>query len=141
MAYLGLEEQIQEVRSRDPRYHQAAYFFVLEALDYTIANLGRYDRGGEERHVDGTELALGIGRYAIFRFGPLADRVFARWGVSTSDDLGEIVFNMVDCGLLNSRPEETRADFAGAFDFGERFSPAAGIEVDWDDLRWEPEEN
>jgi len=141
MAYLGLEEQIQEVRSRDPRYGQPAYFFVLEALDYTIANLGRYDRGGRERHVDGTELAQGICQYAIFRFGPLADRVFARWGVRSSGDLGEIVFNMVECGLLNSRPDETKEDFDGAFDFGERFQPAAGIEVDWDDLRWEPDQD
>jgi uncharacterized repeat protein (TIGR04138 family) len=137
MAYLGLEEQIQAVRSRDPRYGQSAYFFVLEALDYTIANLDRYDREGTERHVDGVELADGICEYAVFRFGPLADKVFSHWGITTSADLGEIVFNMVDCGLLNSRPDENKEDFDGAFDFKDRFDIAAAVAVDWEDLAWE----
>ena len=51
--------------------------------------------------------------------------------------MGEVVFNMIDCGLLHSRPEDSRDEFAGVFQFEEAFDLASGIAIPWDDLRWE----
>ncbi len=137
MAYLGLEEQIQEVRTKDPRYRREAYFFLLEALDFTLDMLGRYDLEGEERHVGPREYLEGIREYAVFKFGPLAGLVLRKWGVRTTEDLGEIVFNMVDCGLLHSRPQDRKEDFRGIFDFEEAFSFKEALRIDWEDLAWE----
>jgi len=137
MAYLGLDEQIQEVRTKDPRYSREAYFFLLEALDYTIDRLGRYDLEGEERHVGPREYLEGIREYAIFQFGALAGLVLRKWGVHSTGDMGEIVFNMVDCGLLHSRPQDRKEDFEDVFDFDRAFSLGAGVEIDWDDLAWD----
>ena len=137
MAYLGLEEQIQEVRTKDPRYRREAYFFLLEALDYTIDSLGRYDLDGEERHVGPREYLEGIREYAILRFGPLAGLVLRKWGVRSTADIGEIVFNMVECGLLHSRPQDRKEDFREAYDFDRAFSLEASVRIDWDDLAWD----
>ena len=91
-----LEDKIQGLRRRDRRYSRNAYYFVLDALDWTIAELGRDEKAGEERHVGGRELLLGIKEYASLQFGPMAPLVFERWGVRRSSDFGEVVFNLVD---------------------------------------------
>lgn len=116
-----LEDRIGQIRRRDRRFGRYAYFFVLDSLDYTMASLGRDQRAGEERHVGGQELLEGIRDLAAEQFGPMAASVFSRWGVRGTDDFGEIVFNLIDAGLLSRRPEDSRLDFAGAYDFESEF--------------------
>jgi uncharacterized repeat protein (TIGR04138 family) len=36
-----LEDKIQNVRRRDRRFSRHAYYFVLDALDFTMSHLGR----------------------------------------------------------------------------------------------------
>jgi uncharacterized repeat protein (TIGR04138 family) len=74
-----LEDKIQNVRRRDRRFSRHAYYFVLDALDWTMSELGREQMVGEERHVGGRELLLGIKEYASLQFGPMAALVFDRW--------------------------------------------------------------
>jgi uncharacterized repeat protein (TIGR04138 family) len=99
-----LEDKIQNVRRRDRRFSRNAYYFVLDALDYTMTHLGRDELTGEDRHIGGKELIGGIREYAADQFGPMATIVFERWGVRSSADFGEIVFNLIDAELLSRRP-------------------------------------
>ena len=117
-----LEEKIQTVRRRDRRFSRLAYYFVLDALDYTMSHLGRDALTGEERHVGGRELLAGIQEYASDQFGPMAALVFERWGVRRSSDFGEIVFNLIDAELLSRRPTDSRLDFVDGTDFRETFA-------------------
>jgi uncharacterized repeat protein (TIGR04138 family) len=117
MATQSLEEKILTLRKRDRRYARFAYDFVLEALDYTISRAGRRGRTGENRHVGGRELLEGIREMVADQFGPLGKLVLNHWGVTRTEDVGEIVFNLIDIGLLNRRPEDTRLDFADGYDF------------------------
>jgi uncharacterized repeat protein (TIGR04138 family) len=117
-----LEEKIQTVRRRDRRFSRHAYYFVLDALDYTMTRLGREQLSGEERHVGGRELLSGIKEYASEQFGPMATIVFERWGVRRSGDFGEIVFNLIDAELLSRRPSDSRLDFVDGIDFRETFA-------------------
>ncbi|MBL9078549.1 MAG: hypothetical protein JNL08_13650 [Planctomycetes bacterium] len=112
-----LEDTIQAVRRRDRRFSRNAYYFVLDALDFTMSNLGREKMTGEDRHVGGRELLAGIKDYAADQFGPMAEVVFARWGVRAPADFGEIVFNLIDAELLSRRPTDSRLDFVDGFDF------------------------
>ena len=116
-----LEDRIQAVRMRDRRFSRHAYYFVLDALDYTMAQLGKDQLTGEDRHVGGRELLQFIQELAAEQFGPMAQLVFDRWGVTSSDDFGEIVFNLIDAELLSRRPTDSRLDFADGFDFEETF--------------------
>ena len=117
-----LEEKIQSVRRRDRRFSRHAYYFVLDALDFTMTRLGREQKSGEERHVGGRELLGGIKEYASEQYGPMAALVFERWGVRRSGDFGEIVFNLIDAELLSRRPSDSRLDFVDGIDFRETFA-------------------
>jgi uncharacterized repeat protein (TIGR04138 family) len=118
----SLEERILQIRRRDRRFARHAYEFVLDALDYTIVHLGRDQKSGEERHVGGKELLVGIKKLAADQFGAMAPVVFQQWGVRSSEDFGEVVFNLIDAGLLSRRAQDSRLDFVDGIDFERAFA-------------------
>ncbi len=109
------EEKLDALLKRDPRYGHDAYLFVFEGLRYTLKNLG------VQRHVSGQELLEGIRAHALDQFGGLAPLVLSEWGVRKTDDFGEIVFNLVDHGLMGKTEHDSREDFRGVFRFDEAF--------------------
>ena len=130
---VDLETAIRErVLSRDSRYELPAYLFMYEALAYTQKALGRDGRNlaPAQRHVTGQELLNGIREYAGQMFGPLAPTVFRSWRVRSTEDFGEIVFNLVEQGLLGKTERDAREDFAGGFDFDHAFEGAFKVKVE-----------
>jgi uncharacterized repeat protein (TIGR04138 family) len=75
----------------------------------------------EKGHVSGQELLSGIREFALRQFGPMALTVLEEWGVKRCEDFGEIVFNMIESGLLAKTAEDSRDDFKGGYDFMEAF--------------------
>lgn len=111
---------IRAIREQDPRYHEDAYWFVREGLEYTVKEHKKVPEG-VLHHVRGNELLEGIRDFALEQFGPVSLTVLKSWGIRSCEDFGEIVFNMVDFGLLGKTEQDDRADFAGVFDFREAF--------------------
>src|SRR5260221_4871840 len=120
MHEVNFEEALSQILVKDQRYHRDAYLFVREALDFTQKQIVK-EAKGEVRHVSGQELLKGIREFALTQFGPMTLTVFQEWVVRASQDFGEIVFNMVEIGLLAKTDKDTRADFANAYDFEEAF--------------------
>ena len=54
-------------------------------------------------------------------FGPLAGRVWRAWGVRDTLDWGQIVFLLVENGMLNRQDSDSVEDFRAGFDFDEVF--------------------
>lgn len=106
---------MDQIRLREARFHEHAYLFVLQALEHLQ---GRLD---ERRHVDGRELAHAVRDLALERFGVVSGLVLEYWGVRSTADLGDIVFAMVDTGLLISQASDTRLDFENVYDFDDAF--------------------
>jgi uncharacterized repeat protein (TIGR04138 family) len=106
---------MDRIRLREARYDERAYLFVLAALEFCQQRLT------ERRHLTGRELAVGCRDLALQRYGVLARTVLDHWGVRDSLDIGEIVFTLVDVGLLMSQPNDTKDDFVGVFDFHQAF--------------------
>jgi len=129
-----LQPLIREIRiQHHRRYAEAAYFFVLEALDYTIFLESR-DRGAAQpretshiRHISPRELLSALRNYAQEEFGPLAPYAFRSWGVTCTEDFGSLVFQMCEAGLLNKTDQDRRQDFADGFDFNNAFSIADSV--------------
>ena len=48
-------------------------------------------------------------------------QLLAHWGVRSTQDIGDIVFTLVDMGLLISQPHDSRDDFAEVFAFEDAF--------------------
>jgi uncharacterized repeat protein (TIGR04138 family) len=79
-------------------------------------------KSGEERHVGGRELLEGIKELAADEFGPMAPEVFRQWGIKDTGDFGEMVFNLIEGGLLSRRAQDSRLDFVDGFDFESTFA-------------------
>ena len=120
---------IQELVEKDPRYQEDAYVFVREGLDYTVHEKNEVPKN-QSHHVRGWELAEGIREYAIREYGPVTLRVLRHWGIESCEDLGEIVYNMIDAQILGKTPEDNKTDFHDVYDFEEAFRdpflPTAG---------------
>jgi uncharacterized repeat protein (TIGR04138 family) len=111
-----LEEALLErLRARHPEFHDGAYVFVLSALHYVIAHLP------EPRHISGRELAEGVRDLALERFGPLARTVLEHWGIRATGNVGDVVFALVEAGVLIKQDEDGPEDFLGVYDFDEAF--------------------
>lgn len=123
------EEKIRDILQTDGRYDKGAYLFVLEALTHTVEMLGRKDLPDQERHVSGRELLDGIRKFALRCFGPLARIVLNRWGIRRTEDLGDIVFKLVEVKLLLDRPSDSRDDFSNGFDFHVTFEKTYAVEL------------
>jgi uncharacterized repeat protein (TIGR04138 family) len=116
LAELAFRDGIWErIRARDPRFHEQAYLFVLAALEFAQLRLP------ERRHISGRELAEACRDFALQRYGIMAPVVLDYWSINTTADLGDIVFTLVELGLLISLPSDTRDDFVDVFRFEEAF--------------------
>jgi len=122
MAEDNFEQKIETIRAKDPRYTRDAYAFVREALDYTQRAMGQGKRvDGKITHVTGQELLGGVRDFALSQYGPMTITVFEEWGVRNCGDFGEIVFNMVEIGLLAKTEKDSRTDFQDVYGFDEAF--------------------
>ena len=151
MPFVDPKHPLFQLLQRDRRYTLEAYLFVLESLSFAQESLGMGQEpaveeleplpGGEaepkgtvrgrrgrsrkretERHVSGQELCEAARLYGLQQYGYLAPTVLATWGIRATDDLGEIVFNMIDIGQMRKTRSDKREDFRGVYDFAEGFS-------------------
>jgi uncharacterized repeat protein (TIGR04138 family) len=114
------DEGLELILAKDPRYHHDAYLFIREALDYTQKAIIKENRG-QLRHVTGQELLGGVREFALSQFGPMTITVLEEWNVRTCQDFGEIVFNLVEAGLLAKTEKDSREDFRDGYDFTDAF--------------------
>jgi uncharacterized repeat protein (TIGR04138 family) len=120
MQPLNFDEVLDRILIHDKRYHREAYLFIREALDYTQRQIIQ-DKKPEPRHVTGKELIEGARLHGLAQFGPMAKTVLNEWGVMACEDMGELVFNMVEHGLLSKTESDSRDDFKGGYSFEEAF--------------------
>ena len=115
---------------RDRRYPFDAYIFVFEALRYAHETLGMgtaqpsedidlEEEPSEDQHLTGQELCEAIRHYAMDQFGLMAQAVLNHWGVRSTGDFGEIVFNLIGIGQMRKTEHDCREDFKQVYDFDE----------------------
>ena len=152
MPTMDLDASVRDICRRDPRFRPEAYQFLLEALDHTLARHGQ-SRSAPEAvpdaapesvpgpaatrgsippaappaapwNVTGRDLLEGFRDLAVDRYGALAREVIRTWGVTRTGDVGAIVFNMVEAGLLQKTATDSPADYHEVFDFETAFDRA-----------------
>ncbi len=141
---------LAELLSEDPRYKYEAYVFVFEALGYgqQVLGLGEpaesepfeadepdvestepdmesaepdMESTEPERHVTGQQLCEAVRRFALDQYGYMAKTVLGTWGIRSTGDIGEIVFNLIRIEKMKKTPHDHREDFEDVYDFDEAF--------------------
>ena len=120
MAKINFAETVEQICEKDPRYASDAYHFVQEGLNHTLKSL---KRGGQHahRHVSGQELLHGLREFALKEYGPMSKAVLNEWGIKTTDDIGQIVFNLVSASVLGKNDTDSPSDFKNVFTFDDAF--------------------
>jgi uncharacterized repeat protein (TIGR04138 family) len=148
---MNFRDELARVIAGDPRYAIDAYAFILEALHHarTQKLKGKTEERGSDRlpepgratrsstsqpnaqsasgHVTGRELCETVRRLALRQFGSLAATVFDHWGVRSTSDIGEIVYNLIAAGDLEKTPSDSRSDFDNVFDFEMALKPKVSL--------------
>jgi len=131
--------KLAEVVKKDPRYSYEAYEFLQQALHHAYQCVGRQPPPGSageeiaaspEFHLSGPELLEGVRSLALREFGLMARTVFHMWGIRKTDDFGELVFNLVDAGLMSKTDDDRREDFCGVFDLETALVQGYQIQLD-----------
>src|SRR5262245_12658364 len=126
--------EIAEIVRRDRRFAYEAYEFMFDALGHTQKRVGRApdddEAPGEEHHVSGKEILEGAVDLARQEFGFMARTVFHQWGLRRTDDLGEIVFNLIEASLLSKTDTDSRADFHDVFDLDRALTEGCAIRLE-----------
>jgi uncharacterized repeat protein (TIGR04138 family) len=120
MQKIGFAEALDSIVASDPRYQRDAYVFLRDALDFTTKRQKKV-KGATVRHVSGPELLEGARQYALKEFGPMVMTVFDNWGVHSCEDIGNMVFNLIDAGIFGKTEEDSIEDFKNVYDFDEAF--------------------
>ena len=120
MAKINFAEVVEQICEKDLRYSADAYHFVQEGLNHTLKSL---KRGGQSahRHVSGQELLQGLREFALKEYGPMSKAVLNEWGIKTTDDIGQIVFNLVSASVLGKNDTDSPSDFKNVFTFDDAF--------------------
>ena len=121
----------QRVLEQDQRYALEAYEFVCDSLAYAreVLQLGAVEEvqgtddkpRRKERHLTGQQLCEASRRMALERYGMMAKVVLNTWGVQSTSDLGEIVYNLIRVEQMSKSEHDRREDFDDVFDFQKAF--------------------
>ncbi len=115
-----------------PRYHRNAYHFVFSALQFTQEKLSRtasHVLHEEDAHINGAELCEGLRELALQKFGLLTRTVLRSWGVNSTDDIGRIVFELIERGEMRKTDHDVLDDFSEVYDFEDAFERGYLVDV------------
>ncbi|HMF37414.1 MAG TPA: Minf_1886 family protein [Isosphaeraceae bacterium] len=149
---MNLRDQLARVIARDSRYTIESYAFVLESLKHARNHKLQEERKRRDRdrtsrprkhaqpapageseteqpgHVTGPELCQAARRLALRYYGLMAITVLHEWGIHSTSDIGEIVYNLIASGDLDKTPSDKRSDFDDVFDFAKALQPKSLLE-------------
>ncbi len=120
---------IVELLQSDQRYHLEAYQFVREALAYAqkVMKLPSQQEevveSKQDHHLTGQQLCKAIHAFALEQYGYMAKTVLNSWGVHSTSDFGEIVYNLIRIREMRKSKSDRREDFDDQFDFETAFEP------------------
>ncbi|MFP6586017.1 MAG: Minf_1886 family protein [Pirellulaceae bacterium] len=132
-----------DLMEQDRRYKPEAYEFIRMALAFAhdvmecgsmsqedLAEITKDTSGDdipEEAHLTGQELCEAIRRLALLQFGFMTKTVLNSWGIHETLDFGELVYNMIEVGLMKKSATDSKSDFADVYDFKAAF--VEGFEI------------
>ena len=114
---------VDAIITGDDRFERDAYLFVRDALEYTTKRLQKQQphKLPAECHVSGTQLLDGLRQYALDQYGPMVVTVLDHWRVRSCEDIGHIVFNLIEAREFGKAEGDSIEDFRGGYSFQDAF--------------------
>lgn len=106
----SFEEAIECLLKEDDSYPADAYYFLREALDDAAV---RYGKTPQNPHLSAEELYYGFCSYALDEYGPMAEAVMESWYIVSSEDVGQMVYNLIRIGVFGKQAGDKQSDFYG----------------------------
>lgn len=116
----------QQKPPAQPKYHPAAYEFVDQALRFTQKKLSK---PVDDAHITGRQLLEGFRELALKEFGMMSILVFRRWGITCTEDVGRIVWEMIENENMHKTDRDRLSDFTEVYDFDEAFDRDYAIDT------------
>ena len=116
MQPIHFAESVVSILKRERRYDGQAYFFLKDALDFTLKRFAEMNVE-QGRHVTGRELLEGFRDYALEQFGPMGVTLMEEWGITEGRDVGNMVFQMIEEQVFGKQESDRAEDFLEVFDF------------------------
>lgn len=115
-----------ELIEKDGRFPLDAYNFLQRGVRHTVEMVHGPDaltldddEDPATRHVGGRQLAMGLRDLAVRQWGFLAQTVLRRWGITSTRNFGEMVFVLVEGGVLSRTEGDRVEDFDDVYPFGD----------------------
>jgi uncharacterized repeat protein (TIGR04138 family) len=125
------QRSLQAVVNELDRYPIDAFLFVQQGLGYAVTKLHGPEPKTPDptvsRHINGQQLCEGLREFALLKWGMLARTVLRRWSINSTIDFGQIVFAMVESGLMQKTERDSIEDFRDVYDFRTAFE--AGYQI------------
>ncbi len=115
-------ERFEAAVRQDGRYPLEAFEFLHHGLARATQQKHGEHSPGTPQHVTGQELSVALRTLAIERYGQLAPEVLRRWNIRATRGFGEMVYLMIDAGLMGRQDSDDITDFDHVYDFRAAFS-------------------
>jgi len=125
------QELLLQLCQRDMRYPFEAYDFVLQALSFIQHEMKKRGALSEDsKHVTGQQLSEACRDMALQEYGMMAGAVLTSWNIKKTDDIGEMVKNLINIDLMVKTETDRQEDFNNVYDMKKAF--ASGFSFTFD---------
>ena len=100
-------DTFDDIVAKDSRYDARAYALLMDVV--------------RRREEEGFDLLDEFRETALDQYGPLAYTVLTEWGVSCTEDIGEMMLNLAEARRVKRNEGDTPESFVGGYDFKEAF--------------------
>jgi uncharacterized repeat protein (TIGR04138 family) len=114
------DDAFKNLAEADPRFTIEAYRFVADATSSAVERVSPDARV----HVSARDVCEAFRTLARLRYGKEALPTLQAWGIHSTDDIGAVVFRMIEARIFGARPEDKLEDFHALYDFGSAFPVA-----------------
>ena len=103
------------------KFHHHAYLFIRDALSEAREKSLQNQKSEKTEHISPRELLEGVRTLAQRRYGMMTTAVFRFWGLSSTADIGRIVFEMIELGEMKKTENDQFEDFVNVYSFEDAF--------------------
>ena len=105
-------DSFADITGKDSRYDARAYALLMDCVHFL---------GKERGHMSSYDVMLEFKERALDQYGPMSYTVLTEWGVAATEDIGEMMFNLVEGRRVRKDENDTPESFSGGYDFNEVF--------------------